>query len=213
MRDVALVIIARAPELGRVKSRLAVSIGDAQALVVYRQLLAIVAQVSANWNGPVLLSATGAPRAWENTGLESLPRHNQPDGGLGTRIHAALEKGLHAARTAIAIGTDCPALTCEHLRSVVSLIGDDPVAFGPANDGGYWSVAVNRGDVLPILGDERLPWSQPTLLAASEQALTSAGFSSRRGNTLADLDDLADLSAASNAGHVPALNASKKVAP
>lgn len=200
MPDPALVIIARAPEPGRVKTRLAAGIGTDGALAVYRQLLAIAAANAAAWPGPVLLAATGAAAAWAGSGLAHLPRRAQPEGGLGGRIAAALRWGLELAPHAIAIGTDCPGLRPPHLQRLAAAVAQAPAAFGPAEDGGYWGVAVAApAAVAPITGED-LPWSQPGLLAASRQRLAAAGLACAEADRLADCDDADDLAAAVRAG-------------
>lgn len=200
MPETALVIIARAPQSGRVKTRLAAGIGAAGALAVYRQLLAITARACRDWSGPVLLAADGAAQAWDGTPLAALPRREQPDGGLGGRIAAALRWGLEAAPRAVAIGTDCPGLGPEHLRRLVALLEAAPTAFGPAEDGGYWGVGVADPAAIPILADDALPWSTPELLQVSRQRLAAAGFPAAVGEALSDCDDADDLAVAVAAG-------------
>lgn len=200
MPDPALVIIARAPESGRVKTRLAVSIGEPCALLVYRQLLEVVTAVQATWPGPVLLTAAGDDAAWDGTGLAQLPRREQAVGGLGSRIAAALHWGIDIAGSAIAIGTDCPGLRPAHLRRLATLLATAPVAFGPAEDGGYWGVAVSDSRVIAIISDDALPWSTPDILQVSRQRLELAGIAHATGDLLADCDDADDLAAAVSAG-------------
>jgi rSAM/selenodomain-associated transferase 1 len=200
MPDPALVIIARAPQLGQVKTRLAAGIGPSAALEVYRALLAVVVTVQAAWRGPVLLAADGPGQAWTGTGLEHLPRHPQPAGGLGGRIAAALHQGVAEAGRAIAIGTDCPGLRATHLSALAGLLDHVPVAFGPAVDGGYWGVAVAGSQALPLLCADDLPWSSGTLLAETRRRLDQAGLPHAAADTLADCDDAADLAAAVHSG-------------
>lgn len=200
--EVALVIIARAPELGRVKTRLAASLGDARTLLVYRQLLAHVVRTAQQWPGPVLLASSGHDDAWIGSGCEAWPRQAQADGGLGARIAAALTWGLQVSPCAIAIGTDCPAISVAHLTTVVAGLDGAPVAFGPAHDGGYWSIAVRAPEVLSLVAADDLPWSQPTLLDVTRERLERAAISYVLGPTLADCDDVDDLAAAVTAGHL-----------
>jgi len=200
MPDPALVIIARAPELGRVKTRLAAGIGEARALIVYRQLLEVVSVAQAVWSGPVLLTTGGDDAAWEGTGLAHLPRRAQATGGLGSRIAAALSWGIDAAGSAIAIGTDCPGLRHTHLQRLAALMATAPVAFGPAEDGGYWGVAASDPRAIPIIADDAMPWSTPDILQVSRQRLERAGIAHATGDTLADCDDADDLAAAVSAG-------------
>lgn len=196
----ALVIIARAPEAGRIKTRLAAGIGAERTLAVYRQLLAVVVAAQASWPGPVLLATSGADAAWEGSGLEHLPRRPQPSGGLGGRVAAALRWGHEHCPRVVAIGTDCPGLRGPHLDALVALLTDVPVAFGPAADGGYWGVALADPRAIPLVGDDALPWSTPRILAESRARLVAAGLACALGETLADCDDADDLAAAVAAG-------------
>lgn len=198
MSESSLVILARAPEPGRVKTRLAATLGPAGALAVYRQLLACTAAVAQAWPGPVLLAATG--EGWRDSGLEHLPRQAQPPGSLGARIAAALRWGLARAPRTVAIGTDCPGLDVAALLALVQGLDEAPVAYGPAADGGYWGVAVRDGAPLGPMTADDLPWSQPDLLTASRRRLLAAGCASTLGATLADCDDADDLAAAVRAG-------------
>ncbi len=200
MAEAALVILARAPELGRVKTRLAAGLGADGALAVYRQLLAIAATTLAGWPGPLRLLACGAESAWAGTGLEHLPRRPQPEGGLGTRIAAAFAWGFAEADRVVVIGTDCPGLRPDHLVDLARKLQHFPVAFGPAEDGGYWGVACRDPALVPLIADDALPWSSAHILASSRLRLDAAGVAHGAGAVLADCDDVADLAAASAAG-------------
>lgn len=200
MVDAALVVIARAPELGKVKTRLAASLGVTRTLTVYRDLLAVVVRTVRAWPGPVLLAADGEAAAWTGSGLEDLPRRPQPTGSLGARISAALAWGLEHAPHAIAIGTDCPGLSLAALHHVVAGLATAAVAFGPAQDGGYWSVAVGNAAVLPLITANDLPWSQPDLLDFTISRVAAAGHRHALGPLLADCDDADDLALAVSTG-------------
>jgi len=200
MRDTSLVIIARPPLLGRVKSRLAVAIGAPAALAVYRQLLHRVATVQAAWPGPVCLLAEHND-GWDDTGLAHLVRRLQPSGGLGPRIAAGLAWGCSVAPQAVVIGTDCPALSIPHLTAVAAgLNATTSVAFGPAEDGGYWALGVTALAPMSLLSADDLPWSQPTLLVESTRRLQTHECAWHCGPRLADCDEVTDLHAAVAAG-------------
>lgn len=205
MHDTSLVIIARPPLIGRVKSRLAHSIGEPAALAVYRQLLHRVASVQAAWPGPVCLLAEHED-GWDDTGLAHLARRPQPSGGLGRRIAAGLGWGCNVALQTVVIGTDCPALSLAHLTAVAAgLNATTSVSFGPAEDGGYWALGVTESAPLALLTADDLPWSQATLFTESTQRLQTHGVTWHCGPRLADCDEVADLYAAVAAGflHFP----------
>lgn len=200
MLDAALVIIARAPQLGRGKSRLAADIGAAAALNVTQQLIERLAITQAAWQGPVLLCSSGDDTGWAQTGLRYLPQQTQPAGDLGTKIAAAMHWGLtHAPRT-VAIGTDCPGLRAQHLCELMEGLNQAPVAFGPAYDGGYWGIAVADPSIIPLVTSADLPWSTSHLLAETTSRLQARVIPSARGTFLADCDTVVDLREAVAAG-------------
>lgn len=193
MQTTTLVILARAPELGRVKTRLAKGIGERPALAVYRELLHRTARAAADWPGPVLLATTGNWRTFLGTGLERHKRIEQSGGNLGDRITAAMQAGQRLARSAIAIGTDCPALDVHSLQQVVDAERSNDAAFGPTHDGGFWAMASSSEQATNLLRHPTLPWSSADTLAAIRTLLQEQGLTSGTGPTLGDVDTAADL--------------------
>lgn len=200
-----LCIFAKAPETGRVKTRLAATIGDEAALRVYQELLTVTGAVARVWPGPVLVLGTGDEQALAASPLGAFERQAQVAGGLGARLRAGLASALASNDTAIAIGTDCPFLDLAALQAIDDLLGNHDVAFGPAADGGYWSLGVSRASDLPVVCADDLPWSQADLLTASEQACIAARLTIARGGELADLDDADDLDLARRQGFISPL--------
>lgn len=196
----ALVVLARAPQHGMVKTRLAAAISADAAMDVYRQLLATTARVADEWRGPRLLLLDGDAAMLGDTGLADLPRRSQPHGPLGERIAAALCRGLELAPRCIAIGSDCPALSRAALREVLARLDEAPVAFGPADDGGFWAIAAGDVRVAEVVGAAAVPWSTSATLQSLRAALDAAGLSSALGPRLADCDGPADLQRAIAAG-------------
>ncbi|HEX5053103.1 MAG TPA: DUF2064 domain-containing protein [Planctomycetota bacterium] len=199
----SLVVMAKAPEPGRVKMRLASSIGGPRALQVYRQLLAVTAAAANAWPGPVLLATAGDPAAFAGSGLERFECVPQPEGELGVRIAAALRAGRERAPSTIVIGSDCPGLDADALRAVAAL--STIAAFGPAVDGGFWSIATGVAATADVLERTKVPWSTSNTLALLRAELADAGLRSQLGPTLADCDTELDLRRAIAAGHLPPL--------
>ena len=197
-----LTIFAKAPERGKVKTRLAADIGDDQALDIYESLLAITARVAHQWQGPVLVCATGNEDQFDTCPLAPFPRIAQVDGNLGERLHAGLTAASAAHSAAIAIGTDCPGINCNDLANIADLLADNDVAIGPSEDGGYWCLGVAHQTAIACTCAADLPWSQDHLLATTQRTIALAGLQCALGPQLADLDDHDDLRAAQTGTHL-----------
>lgn len=196
-----LVVLAKTPVLGQVKTRLAATIGDRAALDVYQQLLVKTAAVCERWDGPVEIHYSGDDiTRWPLQPFAHIPQVN---GHLGLRIEAALQSGISKYGAAVCIGSDCPGLSINALTSVCAPLSHNAVAFGPAEDGGYWSVASTDSKAVACLCAEDLPWSQPELLTESRHRLHAAGHSVILGNRLYDCDTKQDLDRAQAEGLLP----------
>jgi uncharacterized protein len=189
---VAVAVLAKAPVAGFAKTRLVPALGTEGAARLQERLIArAVATACAATVGPVTLWATPD----ENHAVfRSLAKHSdialrrQCDGDLGARMLAAVAA---ADGPALVIGTDCPALTAEHLRlaAVVLRSGTDAVVL-PAEDGGYVLIGLRRPQPA-LFADMR--WSTPQVMEETRRRLRSLGLSWQEPATLWDLDVPEDL--------------------
>ena len=189
----ALVVLARAPELGRVKTRLAREIGEAAALEAYRELgTAVLGAVGRLGDCDLLVAYTpadkeGHMRDW----LGPAPRDEpQFEGDLGARMLAAIAGRFAAgAATVLLIGTDCPDLDPELLETGFARLDRADAVLGPAADGGYYLVGMKRP--IPELF-EGIPWSSPATLSATLARAAAAGVSVALLDERRDIDTAAD---------------------
>jgi rSAM/selenodomain-associated transferase 1 len=139
-----LVVFAKAPRIGAVKRRLAAGIGDGAAWRFYSATsLRVLRRVARDpaWRcwlavTPDRFAAKG--RFWP-AGIARIP---QGPGGLGERMARPIQ-GLPPGPVVI-IGTDIPALHARHIRAAFDALRSNDVVFGPAGDGGYWLIGLNR---------------------------------------------------------------------
>ncbi|MBA3710491.1 MAG: TIGR04282 family arsenosugar biosynthesis glycosyltransferase [Planctomycetes bacterium] len=192
-----LAVFAKAPLAGQVKTRLARTIGDDDALAVYLALLDRTAQAVSRWTGDIITFVSGDPLSLSRTALRRHPTRPQTDGGLGARLLSAVNE---ISAPCVIIGADCPSLTAEHLGRLAGALSNAPIAFGPAHDGGYWGVAIADRTCAPIIFSDDLPWSQPELLTETRARLTRHGVAPALVDTLDDLDDADDLRRAEASG-------------
>jgi uncharacterized protein len=187
------VVFARAPEPGRVKTRLARELGDAAALAAYRELGALVlARVAGLADCEIIVAFTPAGqeplvRAW----LGGASRYeSQADGDLGARMLAAIT-GRCAAGVAkvLVIGTDCPEVGTDLLEAAFEELDRADAVFGPAADGGYYLVGMTRP--IPELF-RGIPWGAPGTLAVTLERAAAARIRVALLEERRDIDTAAD---------------------
>lgn len=192
----AVVVFARAPEAGRVKTRLAAAVGNADALAVYRRLgEQIVGAVSGSADHRTVVAFTprgseAAMRGWLGDVVELEP---QAEGDLGERMLAAVAARHAAGATRIlVVGTDCPAVDATRIAAGFAALDEAEVVLGPALDGGYYLIGVRAPEPALFAG---MPWSSPEILARTLDRARAAGLSVRLLPEARDIDTLADLEA------------------
>jgi uncharacterized protein len=174
----ALLLFARAPVPGRVKTRLAAAIGAAAAASLYRAFLEDASGQYARIPGIVPVLA-GEPTgvAPEFDGLFQPPwrRRDQGEGDLGDRLCRAFEEEFAAgARWVGVVGSDHPSLPraslLEAFRAAAESAG---AAVIPAADGGFCLLVLPRG-ASPELLFRGIPWSTDrTFCVLADRAKTS----------------------------------------
>jgi len=194
-----LLIFAREPVLGRVKTRLAADIGPAAALATYRELLALTAAAVAAARVPATVwlaeaPASPAPPNQPRPEWPGLPwRPQPPAGSLGARMrHAFAEAFAAGAGRVVIIGTDCPGLTAAVLRQAFDQLATHDLVAGPATDGGYYLLGMSElhSDLFT-----NKQWSTATVLADTLADAARLGLRVAQLPTLADVDSGRDLAA------------------
>ncbi|HEY0439825.1 MAG TPA: TIGR04282 family arsenosugar biosynthesis glycosyltransferase [Xanthobacteraceae bacterium] len=189
---VAIAILAKAPIAGTVKTRLVMMLGvDGATLLQERFTRRMVEIATAADVGPVKLWGSPDERhpLFQELGATfPLTLLRQPKGDLGARMIAAV---LQAGRPTIVIGTDCPALTVEHLRSAAEALrsGADAVVF-PAEDGGYVLIGLRHPE--PTLFTD-MAWGTDGVMLETRRRITQRGLSSREPVQLWDVDRPSDV--------------------
>lgn len=174
----ALVVFARVPEVGRVKTRLAATIGESAATAAYVALAErVVAAVRQGESYSLAVAYTpadgeGAMREWLGGSIALRP---QCPGELGARMAAAIEGAIGAgARRVVIIGTDCPDITAAVVEEAFERLATVDVVLGPATDGGYYLIGMSRLHAALFDG---VPWSSPRTLEATLERARASGLS------------------------------------
>lgn len=193
--DSHLLVFARVPALGRVKSRLAAGVGEPAALAIYHELLAVTnaAVMAAGVPATVWLADTAGPVPTADETREWATHHTQrqPEGDLGARMAAAFAAAFAAgAGRVVIIGTDCPGLRDTHLNQAFALLEANDLVLGPAIDGGYYLLGLRQPR--PELFQDKA-WSTDSVLADTLADAGRLGLRVALLPTLRDVDNAADL--------------------
>lgn len=192
-----LLVFAREPELGRVKTRLAAGIGEVAALAVYRELLALTAAAVAAAQVPATVwlaaaPAGEAPAALPRPEWPGLPWRVQPSAeSLGARMAHAFEEAFESgAGRVVIIGTDCPGLGAALLTRAFDELLTHDVVLGPADDGGYYLLGMNKLEAELF---QNKSWSTAAVLPATLADAARLGLRVVLLPTLPDVDSASDL--------------------
>jgi uncharacterized protein len=182
-----VLVIAKEPVPGRVKTRLTPPYTPAEAAALARAGLADTLEtVRVLPARRRVLVLDGAPGDWLPPGIEVIP---QGGGGLDDRIAAAFAA---CAGPALLIGMDTPQVTPEILAPALTPGAWDgcDAWFGPADDGGFWALGLATPRPELVRG---VPMSTPVTGAAQLARLTAAGLTVRGLVPLRDVDTAADV--------------------
>jgi hypothetical protein len=160
--DQLLIIFAKVPEKGKVKTRLARTLGEDRALQIYYQLLertATVTQVLPQQKIVYYSPEIQYNDIWdENHFLKA----QQSDGDLGQRMEKAFREGFDGGfRKICIIGSDCYQLSSNIIKQAFRSLDDHDIVTGPAADGGYYLLGMK--EIHPLLFKGKR-WSTPSVL-------------------------------------------------
>lgn len=189
-----MLVFAKAPQPGTVKTRLIPVLGAQGAAALHARLVEhTLATVCAAHAGVLELHC--APDAtdpfFQRCGDQyGLALATQRGGDLGERMHRAFASALATAPRVILVGTDCPALTARHLRQAhLALADGNDAVFVPVEDGGYALIGLACNDARLF---KNIPWGSAQVMAQTRERLRSLHWRWHELDTLWDVDRPAD---------------------
>ena len=167
--------MSKAPDPGRVKTRLIPILGEDAAAELYRELVyATLEMVVDSGLCPVELwcSPTMAHSFFQQCSQQfGVELHEQTRGDLGRRMSHALETSGESCQSLLLIGADCPTLSADDLEEALILLEQDTeMVLGPAEDGGYYLIGMR--EFYPFVFDD-VPWSTSTVLELTKTRLNN----------------------------------------
>jgi rSAM/selenodomain-associated transferase 1 len=168
-----LLVFARLPEYGRVKTRLAKSIGDANALAAYETMLRDL-QTSIGPRSPEMeIEILWAPSELANgdtlaKAFGDFPTAMQTGTSLGDRLSMAFAERFffHATQKIVAIGVDDPSIPRALIESAFALLDSCEWVVGPAADGGYYLIGCRAAAFDPAIFED-VAWGTSSVLPAT----------------------------------------------
>ena len=194
MSDRTLVVFVKEPRPGAVKTRLAAAVGPELAAELYRTLVETVLQattpVPGEYERLVFFDPPEARRALREW-LPGVSLRAQGAGELGERLADAFVRAFGRGATRVAIvGSDSPGVTRDTVLRALGALGEADVVLGPAEDGGYYLIALRAPRPELVRG---IDWSTPAVMRQTLERATAARLVVRQLEPLRDVDTLADL--------------------
>lgn len=175
-----LVLFARPPKRGEVKTRLAAELGAEKALALYRAFLLdsidLLHRVSPHGIRPAIAWSDGAAAAGTEFAevLRGVAILEQQGDDLGQRMSGALADLLARGHDRVAIiGADTPSLPIEHVLRAFELLRDRDIVIGPSADGGYYLLGARH--VVPEIF-RGIPWGTERVLEETLKVLKILGL-------------------------------------
>ncbi len=196
-------VVARAPVPGEAKTRLAAAVGPEVAADLAAAALLDTLDAMRSAFSTVHVSLGGdldrAVRREEIVqALAGCEVSQQVGEGFGERLAHAHACAGREGRVVVQVGMDTPQVEVRQLCEVVASSGDERTAvLGPAEDGGWWVLALRDPQLAEALVE--VPMSTPTTCHDTEVALRVRGVDVRRTSGLRDVDEIADAEAAAAA--------------
>ena len=187
-----LIVFVKNIKLGKVKTRLAKTIGNQGAFEVYSELVKITEKATQNIKADkrIYFSDAVINSKWTND-----YKTVQIGNDLGERMKNAFIDGFNDGyKKIVLIGSDLPDISSTHIKNGFDALDDAEVTFGTAEDGGYYLLGLS--DLKTCIFDNK-PWSKSHLLHDTLLELKQNSVSFKLLETLNDIDTFEDLEASS----------------
>ena len=188
--ECALIVFARAPVPGAVKTRLVPLLGAEGAAALHAKLVkhTLATARKASFGRIELHGAPGADDPFFRycAGHYGVSVTAQAEGDLGARMLAAFQGALAGRARVLLVGSDCPAMNARCLRDAERALRDGADAvFVPCEDGGYALIGLRRVDARLFDG---IAWGSSSVMTDTRTRLAALGWTWRELDTLWDVD-------------------------
>jgi rSAM/selenodomain-associated transferase 1 len=182
-------VFVRNPKLGTVKTRLAVTVGDKMALEIYMELMRHTAEVTQKLSADRKVFYSEKIEKYDVWTEMSFSKALQTKGTLGQRMENAFSSAFEQGyKKVLIVGSDLYSLKASHIEKALEQLDKKEVVIGPAQDGGYYLLGLNKK--LPALFCNK-NWGTSSVLKETLKDLRTKSVAFME--PLNDVDDFEDL--------------------
>ena len=181
----SLLIFIKNPEKGKVKTRLAATVGDDKALAIYIALMEHTRNIALATNTNRLLFYSQHLNFEDQWSNEDFQKSLQVEGDLGSKMKAAFATAFEHSQKAIIIGSDCASLNAEIVADAFAKLDDHDFVIGPAMDGGYYLLGMRSFE--PAVFDD-MEWSTESVFSDTVKTIEGLGKTYGLLPELSDID-------------------------
>lgn len=185
MTSDALIVFIKNPELGKVKTRLAKTVGNEKALAIYKALMGHTRDIALAVSTDRLLFYSQEIHPNDNWSTTNFKKHLQATGDLGTKMKAAFQQAFLDHQKVVIIGSDCASLTPAIVKVAFQQLEKHAFVIGPALDGGYYLLGMNQ--YAPSVFEDII-WSTDSVLEDTKQRIKNLGMDYVLLPALSDID-------------------------
>ncbi|MFK7807608.1 MAG: TIGR04282 family arsenosugar biosynthesis glycosyltransferase [Saprospiraceae bacterium] len=181
----ALIVFIKNPQKGKVKTRLAATVGDDKALAIYKALMDHTRHIALATDAQRLLFYSQQINSKDNWSNQDFIKHLQTEGNLGIKMKAAFQTAFQNADKVIIIGSDCASLSPDIITEAFAKLETHDFVIGPAMDGGYYLLGMNNYE--PAVFEE-ISWSTESVLKETIRVIETMDKSYTLLVELSDID-------------------------
>lgn len=185
----ALIIFTKNPEPGKVKTRIADSLGPEQAYLIYLQLLETIRTTCRQVKAVSYVFYSDFIDLADDWPSPPFLKRLQSGPDLGARMNHALSEVLKHHPRAVLVGADVPDIHPDHISTAFQRLKEFPLVLGPAADGGYYLIGLTQAQ--PELF-RHINWSTPSVLTETLLRSSELSIPYHLLETLHDIDTVDD---------------------
>ena len=180
-----MIIFVKNAEKGKVKTRLASTLGDERALEIYLALLGHTRKIAQEVDTNRLLFYSNTVNENDDWPIEDFDKLLQQGNDLGERITHAFQTAFQKYKKVVIIGSDCASLSNEIVQDAFDQLDQHAFVIGPAMDGGYYLLGMR--EFSPSLFQD-IEWSTEKVLSSTIEKINALGETYTLLPELSDID-------------------------